>query len=178
MTSRHRSFHRRRVLPRTDPARRAHRRAVLFRPRSRARCGTSATPVRRNAAPRRGAAPPPRPRAGATLGATGGTYNTNGFNATLAGNITGTGGLTKTGLGTLTLTGFSTYSGATMVNQMRRSFDEHLPELSPQRKNPVIWPEMAAQSPVTLLWIAVESYMFVKEMLKRLQERVIPILRL
>jgi len=51
-----------------------------------------------------------------TLDASGGTVDTDGNNATLAGAISGTGGLTKTGTGSLTLTGTNTYSGNTMVN--------------------------------------------------------------
>src|SRR5262245_6703753 len=51
-----------------------------------------------------------------TLNAGGGTFDTNGSNATLAGTISGAGGLTKTGAGTLTLSGASSYSGATAVN--------------------------------------------------------------
>lgn len=51
-----------------------------------------------------------------TLGASGGTFDTNGFNGTLAGVISGTGALTKTGTGTLTLSGVNTYSGGTTVN--------------------------------------------------------------
>ncbi len=57
----------------------------------------------------------------------GGVIDTNGFNTTLSGvvtgtsgvnatGITGTGGLTKTGNGTLTLTGVNTYTGGTTVN--------------------------------------------------------------
>ena len=51
-----------------------------------------------------------------TLNAGGGTFDTNGNNATLAGTISGSGPLTKIGAGVLTLSGSSTYSGATSVN--------------------------------------------------------------
>jgi len=51
-----------------------------------------------------------------TLNAGGGTFDTNGKDATLSGTIGGTGGLAKIGVGTLTLSGTSTYSGATAVN--------------------------------------------------------------
>ncbi|MGT2439104.1 autotransporter-associated beta strand repeat-containing protein [Bradyrhizobium betae] len=54
-----------------------------------------------------------------SLLAGGGTIDTNGFNATLSGQIINTGSLTKTGLGTLTLTGANTYSGGTFVNGAR-----------------------------------------------------------
>jgi YVTN family beta-propeller protein/autotransporter-associated beta strand protein len=50
------------------------------------------------------------------LQAAGGTFDTNGNNATLAGAISGPGGLTKIGTGTLTLTGASTYAGPTNIN--------------------------------------------------------------
>ena len=48
-----------------------------------------------------------------TLGVGGGTFDTNGYNTTLSGTISGGGGLTKTGTGTTTLTGANTYSGGT-----------------------------------------------------------------
>ncbi|WP_426411259.1 autotransporter domain-containing protein [Bradyrhizobium ganzhouense] len=51
-----------------------------------------------------------------SLLAGGGTIDTNGFNATLSGQIINTGSLTKTGLGTLTLTGANTYTGGTFIN--------------------------------------------------------------
>ena len=51
-----------------------------------------------------------------TLNAGGGTFDTNGNGATLAGAIFGVGGLTKVGAGTLVLSGISTYSGSTLVS--------------------------------------------------------------
>lgn len=51
-----------------------------------------------------------------TLGAAGGTFDTNGNNSSLAGVISGAGALTKIGAGTLTLSGANTYSGGTIVN--------------------------------------------------------------
>ena len=51
-----------------------------------------------------------------TLNAAGGTFDTNGNNATLAGTIDGSGGLTKIGGGMFTLSGISSYLGATAVN--------------------------------------------------------------
>jgi autotransporter-associated beta strand protein/T5SS/PEP-CTERM-associated repeat protein len=50
-----------------------------------------------------------------TLDAGGGTFDTNGNNATLTGAIGGSGRLRKTGAGTLTLAGGSNYSGPTAV---------------------------------------------------------------
>lgn len=47
---------------------------------------------------------------------TGGTFDTNGFNATLSGVISGSGALTKNGGGILTLTKDNTYSGDTTIN--------------------------------------------------------------
>src|SRR5262249_14369051 len=51
-----------------------------------------------------------------TLDANGGTFDTNGNNATLTGTIGGSGRLRKTGDGILTLTGGSSYSGRTDVD--------------------------------------------------------------
>jgi len=51
-----------------------------------------------------------------TLNAGGGTIDTNGFNSTLSGVISGVGGLAKQGAGTLTLTGLNTYQGGTAIN--------------------------------------------------------------
>ena len=51
-----------------------------------------------------------------TLSAGGGTFNTNGFNSTLSGVLSGAGSLTKSGAGTLILTGANTYSGGTTIS--------------------------------------------------------------
>jgi autotransporter-associated beta strand protein len=51
-----------------------------------------------------------------TLRAGGGTFDTNGNNATLAGLIGGTGGLAKVGAGTLTLSDANSYSGGTSLD--------------------------------------------------------------
>jgi fibronectin-binding autotransporter adhesin len=51
-----------------------------------------------------------------SLGASGGTFDTNGFSGTIAQGISGTGALTKVGGGTLTLNGTNTYTGGTTVS--------------------------------------------------------------
>ena len=48
--------------------------------------------------------------------AAGGTIDTNGFDLTISGNISGPGGLTKSGAGNLTLSGAGSWTGATAVN--------------------------------------------------------------
>jgi len=50
-----------------------------------------------------------------TLNAGGGTFDTNGNNATLLGAISGSGSLTKIGAGVLTLSGANTYTGGTTL---------------------------------------------------------------
>jgi len=50
-----------------------------------------------------------------SLGAGGGTLDTNGFDTGIAGAITGPGALTKAGDGTLTLTGSNSYGGGTTI---------------------------------------------------------------
>ena len=51
-----------------------------------------------------------------TLNAGGGTIDSNGFDSTFSGLISGVGGLTKIGSGVLTLTGTNTYAGNTTIN--------------------------------------------------------------
>lgn len=53
---------------------------------------------------------------GATLGSAGGAFDTNTFNATVSGGLTGAGSLTKNDPGVLALTGVNDYSGGTLVN--------------------------------------------------------------
>lgn len=50
-----------------------------------------------------------------TFGVGGGTWNTNGNDTTLLGDLGGPGSFTKTGAGTLVLAGFNTYAGGTTV---------------------------------------------------------------
>jgi autotransporter-associated beta strand protein len=52
----------------------------------------------------------------ATLSASGGIVNTNGFSGTISSVLSGSGGLTKIGTGTLTLSGANQYSGPTTVS--------------------------------------------------------------
>ena len=51
-----------------------------------------------------------------TLGAGGGTIDSNGNNVTVSGAISGVGGLTKNGAGELRLQAAGTYGGGTIVN--------------------------------------------------------------
>ena len=51
-----------------------------------------------------------------SITANNGTIDTQGFNSTVAQNITGTGSLTKLGSGVLTLNGANSYAGGTNVN--------------------------------------------------------------
>ena len=55
------------------------------------------------------------------LNAGGGTFDTNGNSATLAGVISGIGGLTKIGAGTLVLSGANSYTGGTILSRARCS---------------------------------------------------------
>jgi uncharacterized protein with beta-barrel porin domain len=50
-----------------------------------------------------------------TLGGSGGTFDTNGFNTTIVKGIAGTGGLTKIGSGAVILDGVNSYTGGTTV---------------------------------------------------------------
>jgi fibronectin-binding autotransporter adhesin len=51
-----------------------------------------------------------------TLNLSGGTIDTNGFDSTFSGAISGSGALTKLGTGTLTLSATNTYMGDTIIN--------------------------------------------------------------
>lgn len=51
-----------------------------------------------------------------TLGAGGGAFDSNGFDLTLAGTVSGPGALVKTGAGALVLAGTNIYGGPTVVN--------------------------------------------------------------
>jgi fibronectin-binding autotransporter adhesin len=51
-----------------------------------------------------------------TLGSSGGTFDTNGFDTAISQGITGTGGLTKNGSSTLMLGAPNSYTGRTTVN--------------------------------------------------------------
>ncbi|SFQ70890.1 outer membrane autotransporter barrel domain-containing protein [Variovorax sp. OK605] len=53
----------------------------------------------------------------AKLSSTTSTVDTNGYNATLSGALSGSGALVKTGAGTLSLLGANTYSGGTRIDQ-------------------------------------------------------------
>ncbi len=51
-----------------------------------------------------------------SITANNGTIDTQGFNSTIAQNVTGAGGLTKLGAGTLTMNGANAYAGGTALN--------------------------------------------------------------
>lgn len=66
-----------------------------------------------------------------TLGAGGGTFNTNGNDITLTTAVQGSGGLTKSGAGILTLAGANSYAGGTTLNAgaLRLATGASLPSL-------------------------------------------------
>ena len=51
-----------------------------------------------------------------TMGAAGGSFDTNGLDLTLSTAVSGPGGLAKNGIGILTLSGANSYAGGTTVN--------------------------------------------------------------
>ena len=69
----------------------------------------------------------------APLAASGGTFDTNGNNVTLATGLTGTGGLTKQARASLNLTGINTYTGPTAVS--RPAGGEWQPDQQRDRRN-------------------------------------------
>ena len=54
---------------------------------------------------------------GITLGGSGGTLDTNGYNVSYASSLSGSGALTKSGLGSLTLAASNSYGGGTTITQ-------------------------------------------------------------